>query len=386
MSRIRLLRSGPTSEILTPGGAKHILLVVDQLAKALGGGERIVLKMAALLPAYGYRASILTFAAEEQSVALIDPPCPIYLLPLKRTYDLQAMLGALALRRFLKEQRVALVHTCFESSDLWAGGMTKLLSKAKLVWNRRDMGILRGRKHAVAYKRLAGMPDAVFAVSEKVRRYCIEVDGVAPDRVTTIYNGLDVSRWPERSASWQSTAPVIASLGNLRRVKGHDVLLRAFAVVCGEFPQARLVVGGAALEPEFVEELHALTGELGITDSVSFAGCIQDQQHFLQSASVFVLPSRSEGFSNAIIEAMAASLPVIATDVGGNAEAVENGKTGFIVAPEDSEGIAAALLRLLRDPVKATAMGVAGRRRVLEQFTTEAMMGRVVATFDRLLA
>ena len=385
MSRVRLLRRGGTSEESDPETRRHVLLVVDQLPKALGGGERIVLKMAALLPKYGYGASILTFAADEESVALIDPPCPVYLLPLERTYDLRAMAGALALRRFLKEQRVDLVHTCFESSDLWCGGVTKLFSKAKLVWNRRDMGILRGRKHAIAYKRLAGLPDAVFAVSEKVHRYSIEVDGIAPDRVTTIHNGLDLARWPERPKSQSAGSPVIASLGNIRRVKGHDVMLRAFAAVHREFPKARLALGGAVLEPAFMDELMALITEFGLAQSVSFSGSIQDQQAFLQSASIFVLPSRSEGFSNAIVEAMAASLPVGATDVGGNAESVVDGVTGLIVASEDSAGMAEAMLHMLRDPEQAAAMGLAGRQRVLEQFTTEAMMGRVVSTFDRLL-
>ena len=128
-----------------------------------------------------------------------------------------------------------------------------------------------------------------------------------------------------------------------------------------------------------------MIAECGLAESVSFAGNIQNQQNFLQDASLFILPSRSEGFSNAIVEAMAASLPVVATDVGGNAEAVVDGVTGLIVASEDSAGMAAAMLRMLRAPEEAAAMGRAGRQRVLEQFTTEAMMDRVVSTFDRLL-
>lgn len=384
MTALRLLRAG-RSETPTQEGRTHVLLVVDQFPRSLGGGERIVLTMAERLPAYGYRVSILTFAADEQSAGLADPPCPIYLLPLTRTYDLRALRGAMALRRFLRDEQVALVHTCFESSDLWAGGMTKLLSRAKLVWNRRDMGILRSRKHTVAYRRLARMPDAVFAVSEEVRRFTIAVDEVPAERVTTIHNGLDLARWPPRDPGVRDDAPVIASLGNLRRVKGHDVLLRAFAAVHREFPTARLALGGAVLEMDFMAELTALLEELGLRESVSFAGSVREQQSFLAAASIFVLPSRSEGFSNAIVEAMAASLPVVATRVGGNAEAVEDGRTGFVVATEDVSAMAEAMLRLLRDPQGARAMGLAGRQRVRERFTTEAMMQRVVETFDRLL-
>ena len=181
----------------------HVLLIVDQFPKTLGGGERIVLRLAALLPQYGYRASILTFAVHPESTGLKSPPCPVYLLPLQKTYDLTALRAALDLRRFLDVQRVRIVLTFFESSDIWGGFVTKALSNAKLIWSRRDMGILRGRKHHAAYRLMAGTPDRVFAVSELVRQYTIEVDGIDPARVETVYNGLDLGSWtaiqqPER--------------------------------------------------------------------------------------------------------------------------------------------------------------------------------------------
>jgi len=106
----------------------------------------------------------------------------------------------------------------------------------------------------------------------------------------------------------------------------------------------------------------------------------------LATADIFVLPSRSEGFSNAIVEAMAASLPVIATDVGGNAEAVEDGVSGFLVPSEDPEELSIAISRLLSDKPLAAAMGLAGKALVLERFTTEAMMRRIADTYKSLLS
>src|SRR3978361_1005917 len=91
----------------------HVLLVLDQFPKTLGGGERIVLRLAALLPRYGYRASILTFSAHPESAGLQSPPCPIYLLPLQRTYDLSALRAAWELRQFLRQRRVQIVQTFF---------------------------------------------------------------------------------------------------------------------------------------------------------------------------------------------------------------------------------------------------------------------------------
>jgi glycosyltransferase involved in cell wall biosynthesis len=365
----------------------HVLLVLDQLPKTLGGGERIVLKIAALLPQYGYRASILTFSVHPESAALNSPPCPIYLLPLKRTYDWKAFRAALDLKRFLKQQRIQIVQTFFESSDLWAGFVTRTSSKAKLVWSRRDMGILRTGKHHLAYRLLASVPHAVFAVSEQVRRYSIEVDRIDPDRVQTIYNGLDLADWSASSQPEKAPGKVIVTtVGNIRRVKGHDIFIKAAAVVVRNFPDVLFNIAGDVLEPDYFLELQALVRNLELSDRFHFVGDVTNLRAHLSSADIFVLPSRSEGFSNAIIEAMAASLPVVATNVGGNADAVEDGVSGSIVPVDDPEALSEAIIRLITNPSQAKAMGEAGRNLVIRKFTTEAMMDKIAACYQNLLA
>jgi glycosyltransferase involved in cell wall biosynthesis len=369
------------------GDLPHILLVVDQFAKVLGGGERIALKLAALLPHYGYRASVLTFSAHPESAALKSPPCPIYLLPLKRTYDLAALRAAIEFRRFLKRQRIQIVHTFFESSDIWAGFVTKTMSRAKLVWARRDMGILRARKHRIAYRLMAGAPDAVFAVSEQVRQHAIEVDRIDAARVQTIYNGLNLADWDAIPRPAKNPGEfLVTTVGNIRRVKGHDVLIRAAAAIIQQFPEVSFSIAGDVLEPAYFAELQTLIQDLGLVHHVHFDGGVTNLRQHLAGADIFVLPSRSEGFSNAIIEAMASSLPVVATDVGGNGEAVKDGVTGFLVPPEDPDALATTILRLLSDPIQAKAMGAAGRNVVAERFTTEAMMNQIAGAYRKLLA
>jgi len=358
---------------------------VDQFPKTLGGGERIVLRLAALLPSYGFRASILTFFVHPDCTELNQPPCPIYVLPLRRTWDWTAFRAALDLRRFLEREQVRIVQAFFESSHLWAGAVTKALSDARLVWSMRDMGILRGRKHRIAYRLMNGVPDAVFAVSEQVRRSCIQVDGIAAARVKTIYNGLDLARWESLSGA-PHNGPVITTVGNIRRVKGHDLLIRSAAQLATRFPSASFSIVGDILEPEYFAELQALVQELGLAARFHFLGGLADPRAHLAAADIFVLPSRSEGFSNAIVEAMAASLPVVATDVGGNAEAVEDGVTGLVVPPEDADALSGAIARLLADPSQARAMGVAGKSRAQNMFTTEAMMKQIADAYNDLIA
>jgi glycosyltransferase involved in cell wall biosynthesis len=365
----------------------HILLVVDEFASVLGGGERIALKLAALLPHYGYRASILIFSAHPESAALKSPPCPIYLLPLERAFHLAALPAALEFRRFLKQQRIRIVQTFFESSDIWGGFVTKTMSKAKLVWALRDMGIMRSRKHHIAYRLMAGTPDAVFAVSEQVRRHAIEVDRIDAARVHTIYNGLNLADWDAVPRVAKNPGEfLVTTVGNIRRVKGHDVFIRAAATIVQQFSKVSFSIAGDVVEPACLIELQALVQDLDLVNHVRFDGAVTDPRQHLAAADIFVLPSRSEGFSNAIIEAMASSLPVVATDVGGNAEAVKDGITGFLVPPEDPDALSAAILRLLSDPFQAKAMGAAGRNLVEERFTIEAMMNQIAGAYRNLLS
>jgi glycosyltransferase involved in cell wall biosynthesis len=364
----------------------HILLVVDQLPKTLGGGERIALKLAALLPSYGYRTSILTFFIHPECSVRDSPPCPIYELPLQRTYDFTAVRAALEFRRFLRSQRIQIVQTFFESSDLWAGIVTKTVPPVRLIWSRRDMGILRSRKHHISYRLFAGAPDAVFAVSEQVRWHCIDVDRIDPCRVLTIHNGLDLSDWkPLSKAEISDGKVVIATVGNIRAVKGHDVLIRAAALTVPHFPDISFHIAGEILENAYFAELQALVRDLNLEDHVTFDGGVSDLRSYLAETDIFVLPSRSEGFSNAIVEAMAAGLPVVATDVGGNREAVQDGVNGFLVPSEDPAALSWAMRKLLSDRGRARSMGAAGRDIVEGRFTTAAMMSRIVGVYEALL-
>jgi glycosyltransferase involved in cell wall biosynthesis len=382
-----LAAAGAEPNAANGSSAPHVLLVLDQFPKTLGGGERIVLKLAALLPSYGYRVSIMTFFVHPECDAVASAQCPIYVLPLQSTYDLNAFRAGLQLRRFLRVQRVQIVQTFFESSDIWAGFVTRLTSRAKLIWSRRDMGILRAAKHRVAYRLMSGVPDAVFAVSEQVRKFCIEVDRISPARVHTIYNGLDLMASDPRSTSFKDAREIrVTTVGNIRRVKGHDLFIQAAAALLPQFPQASFSIAGEVLDPDYFIELQTLVRDLNLGERFHFVGSIADTRKYLSGSDIFVLPSRSEGFSNAIIEAMAVNLPVVATDVGGNAEAVKDGVTGFVVPTEDAAALAGAIGALLADPLKAQAMGIAGRARAAELFTTRAMMQRTVAVYQDLLA
>jgi glycosyltransferase involved in cell wall biosynthesis len=233
---------------------------------------------------------------------------------------------------------------------------------------------------------MSGIPDRVFAVSEEVRQHCVAVDRIRPSLVETIYNGIDIADW--KTVSKPAKPPgafVVATVGNIRRVKGHDVFIKAAASVVAQFPQVSFNIAGDVLEPDYFVELQNLIRDLNLSDRFHFAGGVANLREYLSTADIFVLPSRSEGFSNAIVEAMAASLPVVATDVGGNTEAVTDGLSGLIVPSEDPAALAAAISRLLADPSKAQEMGAAGKKLASEKFTTDAMMHQITLAYASLL-
>ena len=164
---------------LAIGDAKarpHVLFLIDHLM-ALGGGETNLLKVVQLMPPELVRCSIATFRIKpeiRQSISV-----PVYVFPWKRFFHLDAWKAAIALRKLIRTEKVDIVQTYFETSNLW-GGLVAKLSGALLLSSRRDMGILRKAKHATAYRLVNRLSDRVLAVSEEVKKFCIDTDRIDP--------------------------------------------------------------------------------------------------------------------------------------------------------------------------------------------------------------
>jgi len=202
-------------------------------------------------------------------------------------------------------------------------------------------------------------------------------EGIPPSRVGLIYNGVDLSPYdiPECHSSPLRTAFGVPSDGimlvmvaNLIPYKGHEDLIRALARVSENMMRPwRLVCLGR--DDGIGLKLQTLAAELGIADCIFFAGARADVAAVLKVSDIGILASHEEGFSNAILEYMAASLPVVATAVGGNVEAICDGQTGFLVPPRDPEALGEAIVLLANDPELSSKMGQLGRKKVEAQFS-----------------
>ena len=382
-----------SSNRVVSGKVPHILYVIDQICQ-VGGAERVLLEMIRRLPRDHFRCSVITFRTEPGLKALENVSSLLRVLPLRRTYDISAIRTALLIRDLIRRENVSIVHTFFETSDLWAAPIARLSGCPVLVSSRRDTGILRTRKHHLAYPIVNRLFDRVLTVSEKVRSYALNHDHLPPERVETLYNGVDLEALDAKAAEvdarlslgLKTTSLVISTLANIRYVKGIDVLARAAARVCFACPDAVFLVVGGVLEPGAFRKLQSLVDSLGIKDNFRFLGAMPNPYPVLAASDIFCLPSRTEGFSNALIEAMGSRLACVATRVGGNAEALTDGVNGFLVESEDADAMGNRLLRLLRDPNLRRGMGQAARQTVESHFSMSAMMARLTGIYQELLA
>lgn len=236
----------------------------------------------------------------------------------------------------------------------------------------------------VLLPRLLSRADAITAVSSAVAAKVLTYPRLAPHKVHIIPNGIDYDFWSAPRCRLESTEQrqTVLAVGRLAPVKGFDVLLKAFAYVHARCPRTKLKLIG---EGECRDQLVTMARDLGLGDAVVFSGHLaaEDIRNCMWQSSVFALSSRSEGMPLALLEAMAAGLPCVATSVGGVPDVIQN-TSGILVPTEDPTALAEALLALLTDPDYASALGDNAARRARE-FSADAVDSAYETLFRQLL-
>jgi glycosyltransferase involved in cell wall biosynthesis len=296
--------------------------------------------------------------------------------------------------RHVRAKRPAIVHGVLLHAYVLGAFAGRITGVPVIVGSRRSLSIFKQEKPFMRFfeKITNRWTDRVVANSEAVRRDAIAAEGLQPEKVDVIYNGVDLEAYDHipcetiqnlREDLGIGAGPVVIVVANLIEYKGHEYFLRAWADVCRVFPDAvALLVGDGPVRAA----READARRLGIEANVRFLGVRRDVPALLAVADLLVHPSRQEGFCNALLEGMAASRPVVATDVGGNREAVVDGVTGLLVPPCDAGRLTAAMIAVLERPDRGAAWGCAGRRRVAERFQRSRMMPEYEALYDTLLA
>lgn len=288
----------------------------------------------------------------------------------------------------LKRRGVRLVHSYLFHANLIGTLAARLAQVPVALASKRSLDTYAREMDRWACRVGNRLADRVTVPAEAVKQHVHQEEGCPLKKIVVIPNGIDLDRIEgadPRSAHTRertSSDPVVGTVGRLSQKKGQGDFLEAAAIVLTQAPQVRFhFVGDGPLRME----LESRARELGIEGRVRFFGAVMDAPRLLFQMDLFVLPSHMEGMSNALIEAMGVGLPVVATDVGGAADVVVDGRTGFLVPPRNPARLAEAILTLLKDPERTRAMGAAGRARVEAHFTTQIMVTRLEALYQTLL-
>jgi sugar transferase (PEP-CTERM/EpsH1 system associated) len=286
------------------------------------------------------------------------------------------------LARRLWRLRADVLHTHNPAPHL-VGAVARTLARVPvLVHTKHGRNYPEDRRAVLANRWASLNTDAVIAVSEDAAGVARTIERVPASKVRVIHNGIDLTSFPAPERRGGEGVGRAVTVARLHAVKDQATLLRAARRIADARPGFRLALVGDGPEREGLERLRR---ELALEEIVRFHGHRDDVRTLLLESDLFMLSSVSEGLSLTLLEAMAAGLPVIATDVGGNREVVTHGETGFLVAPASPEAVASATLSLLDDPARAQAMGRSGRRRVEQVFDLRVMVRRYEALYLELI-
>ncbi len=299
--------------------------------------------------------------------------------------------SAAALLRYHPGYHVIHVHHLY--LDAFVGGLLRpfhgkpVIAKVACGGYVGDLSRLKRTPLSVLLLNVVRRLERVIAVSEEIARELAEY-GFPVEKVVKIPNGVDIQRFypvGDREAAKRALGlygKIVSFVGRFDPQKGLNDMLRAWGQIAAAEPNALLLLLGTGPQEQ---ELRQAASRLGITHRVLFVGPQADPRPYLEASDLFVLPSRAEGMSNVLLEAMATGLPCVATRVGGNSDLIEDQVSGFLVEPGNVQQMADAVSRLLRDPERAQHLGRVARRTVEREFSIERVANRYIALYQQLL-
>jgi glycosyltransferase involved in cell wall biosynthesis len=297
--------------------------------------------------------------------------------------------------RFVKRRGVRIISSTGYKADLIGWVVARLLGIRFIttIQGFVEKYPLRKRFYDAMTRWIARRSDLVVTVAESLRRELL-AQGMSAERIVTVHNFVDVGRFKaedaeaagriRRELGVPAGAPVIEILGRLNIEKGHTFFLQAAARVKPEFPSARFVIVGDSYL-SLRSDLEREAAALGLQAEVVFTGYRTDIPDLLAAATVVVSSSLREGLPLALVEAMAAARPIVATAIDGIPELVDDGRTGILVPARDVERLADGILQLLRNPARAAEMGAAGRRLVETRFSAGRMASKMIEVYRAAL-
>jgi len=339
-----------------------------------GGTERQMSELVTRLDRRRFDVRVACFHREGAWLPRVEAVAPVTAFPIHGFARPGTVAQAAAFARWCRRERIRIVQACDLYANVFALPAAAIAGVPVRVGSRREINPDKTPAQIALQRQAYRCAHAVVANSSAAKAQ-LEHEGVPADRIHVVPNGIAA----EMFTAHTGVRPVrsVVTVANLRREKGHDVLLRAAAMLAPSNPELSFTIAG---DGPRAGELREMAGRLGVADRVRFTGHVEDVPALLARGDAFVLPSLSEAFPNAAIEAMAAGLPVVASAVGGLLDLVDHGRTGLLVPPSDPGSLARAIASLVEDPARAARLGAAAR----EEVTTRYSFDRMVRSFEEL--
>ena len=358
-----------------------VLLVTQDLERA--GAQRQCAELALGLRARaGWTVDVATLEAKGPLGAELQAAgIPLHAFPRRWRWDLSPVARIAALSRAGGHD---IVHSFLFLPNFYVRLARLLHRPPAVISSLRSTGI-EGIPRYVAEVLLAPLCDRIIANSDSGRAI-LRARGVSGRRIVVVRNGLDLTRFlalPGRRDSVAFESPTVGMVARMEYERDHVGLVEAFRRVVDEHPRARLVLAG---DGSFRPRIESRIRDLRLEGHVEMPGAVALPETVYGRLDLYVQASTiHEGTSNSIVEAMASGLPVVATDVGGNSEVVQDGRTGLVVAPDDAAALARAITALLKDPSRRHAMAAEGRARAAALYARDRMIDETIGAYAQIL-
>jgi glycosyltransferase involved in cell wall biosynthesis len=351
----------------------RVCIVVDDLGPD-AGTERQIAETVRRLNAERFETHLCCFA-ESTRLRDLSAYAVSAVFPLRSVGSPEGMWQILRFRSYLRKNRIDVAHAWMVKSAIFTVAAA-LGTPCRTITSRLNTGYWYTPTYLRLFRVLNRCTTRVFANSQAAKKIAVVAEGLQPSKVDVIYNGVDAVRYSPGAGNPAVAADlgvppdtvVVGIVANLRPVKDVELFVRMAAIVARRVPHVSFIIVG---QGPLREELEQLAHELGLNGKLFFASGRGTVPDYLSRMSVACLCSRSEGFSNAILEYMAVGLPVVATDVGGNAEAVVQGVTGYVVTDRSPEAFAEPVIRLLESDELRSALGMRALELCRERFSIE---------------
>jgi len=297
-----------------------------------------------------------------------------------------------SLIQFIKNKRINLIHSHLLGANLYAS-LAGIITRKPVVSTFHgivDIGRNQGTLNFLKGKIISFGSSKIVCVSKFLQKKLTSEGWAQKDKMEVIYNGVDLEKFSRNrkninkcSLGFKETDILIGIIGNIRPTKGHKYFIESAALVRKKFPNVKyLIVGHASGEDQ--RKFFTMIESFSLKTTVYFWGFQKDVTNILANLNVFVVPSTSEGFSIATIEAMAMEVPVVATRCGGPEEIITNGKNGLLVTPADSKALANAIIRILSTPELASKFIQEGKK-TAQRFSLDAMLSKYDSLYKKVL-